>query len=336
MGSLAFWQETNGMSNKKSATAVMNFNLWSHCGKNADSFLDIGFKISNFTSASKYFFYIPFGSPSEISDLAPVINKSKIIGAIFNEKFSITDLPNTDHFWPVKDESQGEPAFIIYAWGINPTQSAVKVTKQSGIDGSLITIDADTISRQIDDFNNPNVKKECDFYFRFRIALSDSEINSSIVRSYKPKNTFLQSTFATTYIVDFRFNDIRSLPDDISSTIIKTGNSFVDVTKLHFFLMTKAHVDVETGDKDNSLRELELNVWDDYVAKKFETKDIVAYHCSKTPGKPDTFISQWEFFAKLRVNNSTFCVLATYLLALGFITIVFNIISSWICSIIGL
>lgn len=138
----------------------------------------------------------------------------------------------------------------------------------------------------------------------------------------------MQSTLATTYIVDFRFDDLRSLPEAISNKIISTNTDFVPVSKLHFLLMTKAHVDVETGARDISLRELENATWDNYIDKKFDTKDVVAYHCAEK--KIDKSIKQWEFFAKIKVNNSTWRVVALYLLVLAIITISFNLLSNWL------
>ena len=92
--------------------------------------------------------------------------------------------------------------------------------------------------------------------------------------------------------------------------------------------MTKAHVDVETGAQDASLRELEEGVWEDYIETKFNTKDVVAYHCAEKVPEGQDPIKQWEFFAKLKVNNSTWSVVSIYLFALGIITICFNLLSN--------
>ncbi len=337
MGSLAFWQElstNNPNAAGKCAEAVMNFNLWSHCGNKDDSFLDIGFMLSNIQSAVKLHLYIPFGENKDVSDLAPIIKESEVISAIFNDNYAVKDLPNPeneDYFWPVMKSGENKYTFIIYQWSISGNQAVTLKNDDSG-SGIRFSIDSAKLQEQIRDFGEPyGVKSSDSFYFRFRIPLHISDSHSSIVRSYRPKNTFLQSTFATTYIVDFRFNDMRSLPSGIRSEISRSINSFVAVQKLHFFLMTKAHVDVETGAKDTSLRELEHKIWDGYIQKRFETKDIVAYHCAQKNGN----ITQWEFFAKLKVNNSTFRVVIEYLVALAILSIFFNIASAGLCKLLG-
>lgn len=336
MGSMAFWYKKSQTNGSVQLDAVMNFNLWTQCKANVGSFLDIGFMISGITAAEKLYYYIPF-SNATIEDLSPKINNSKSIGAIFNEKYSITDIPNTKRFWPVEDETEhanAKRAFVIYAWGNGDNDSAFSTVRCSEGTGVRVEIDANKIIQQVSNLKTSRVSKDDKFYFRFRVKIPDPKQADTIVRKYTPPNSFLQSTLATTYIVDFRFDDLRSLPDSISDMIVQTCNEFVNVSKLHFFLMTKAHVDVETGARDISLRELEDKTWDEYIDKRFETKDIVAFHCAEKQKSGGKAIRQWEFFAKIKVNNSTFSVVSIYLLALGIITVGFNFLSNWLWDLI--
>lgn len=325
MGSLAFWAEIKTGTNIKPPSAVMNFNLWTQCAKaNNSSFLDIGFMVSDFFNAERFHFYLPFGKKSDVRDLGSLISNTNAIGAIFNEKYSVTDLSDTK-LWPVRDELQGKTVFVVYKWPPSENDSAIIVRDYKDYGGLCVDIDTKKIESEVDRLNSPMVKKTDAFYFRFRVSLPTIDESDALVRKYTPANTFLQSTFATTYIVDFRLNDNRSLPGSISSAILQKSSDFVGINKLHFFLMTKAFVDVETGTNELIIRELELNTWDDYIERKFETKDIVAYHCAVK-----NEIKQWEFFAKLKVNNSSCKVVLLYLLALGIITVAFNLLSSWL------
>lgn len=235
-------------------------------------------------------FFIPFGSKNDIKDLAPVIRNTNVIGAIFNEKNSVTDLPETKCFWLVTDIANNKTAFVIYSWETQPSQSAISFN--DAYNGVCCEIDVKKLESQIDRYNNPKITKKDDYYFRFRITVPEGVSTDSIIKKNTPANSFLQSTLATTYIVDFRFNDIRSLPEEVNSIVVEKDNDFVAVSKLHFLLMTKAHVDVETGAKDVSIRELELNTWDSYVEKRFDTKGIVAYHEKKSIAEN---IRRWDF-----------------------------------------
>lgn len=333
MGSMAFWYEKTKSDASAELSAVMNFNLWTQCGVDTDSFLDIGFMITGISAAKKLFYYIPF-SKADVEDLSVKINNSKAIGAIFNEKYSVTDIPGTKRFWPVSNENAQTNAFVIYSWDKADSDSAVTNEDCSDGTGVCIKIDVEKIIQQIKNLQNSRVSIEDKFYFRFRVKIPDPKQVDTIVRKYTPPNSFLQSTLATTYIVDFRFDDLRSLPDSISDMIVQTCNEFVNVSKLHFFLMTKAHVDVETGARDISLRELEDKTWDEYIDRRFETKDIVAFHCAEKKKAEGKAIRQWEFFAKIKVNNSTFSVVGIYLLVLGIITVGFNFLSNWLWELI--
>lgn len=327
MGSMAFWYDKNPDVTNVKLDAVMNFNLWTQCDTDTGSFLDIGFNISGISAAKKLHYYIPFAGV-EVDDLSLRIHNSKSIGAIFNEKYSVVDISGSNRFWPVQNDTDQKIAFVIYSWKNSAGDSAVCVEQSDEMNGVCLEVDAEKILQQIASTPNAQFSKDDKFYFRFRIPIPDPKQANTIVRKYTPPNSFLQSTLATTYIVDFRFDDLRSLPETISNRIIVQNSDFVPVRKLHFFLMTKAHVDVETGARDISLRELEDKTWDEYIDKKFDTKDVVAYHCAEKKVDGQEPIKQWEFFAKLKVNNSTCSVVLIYLFALGVITVLFNVISN--------
>ena len=352
MGSMAFWYEKSSSAHTDELTprAVMNFNLWTQCSSqlkpwdiirknksprsNPQSFLDIGFIIYNITAAKKLYYYIPFKvsiSNAEISDLSKQIQSSKTIGAIFNETLSVIDEPGSRYFWPVKDASISENPlkFVLYQWD---DDSVVTVNSALSDEGTCLEIDVEKFKNKIASAVHAgmSISEKDPYYFRFRVNIPSPSQNNTIVRRYKPPNNFLQSTLITTYIIDFRLNDTRSLSNKINDQIKHPNNALVDISKLHFLLMTKAHIDVETGEKNISLRELESNTWDDYIDHKFEIKDIVAFHCSEKPKDGKTLVSaQWEFFAKLKCNNSTFRVIFTYFIALLIITIILDGISGF-------
>lgn len=329
MGSMAFWYEKRETNTGEKPSAVMNFNLWTQCKVEGKSLLDIGFMVSGIKEVRRLYFYVPFAN-SNVGDLSKSIGNSKLISAIFNEKYSVTDSTEIHNFREVLD-TDGKVAFVIYSWG-DRSDSAVKVTNAENDLGAVIEIDSNKILDQIENISiAKNFSNTDRFYFRFRVMVPEPEHKDTIVRRYSPPNSFLQSTWATTYIVDFRFNDLRSLPEWVSSKTITQKTEFVPVTKLHFLLMTKAHVDVETSAQNATLRELEENTWDEYIGRQFETKDVVAYHCSeRAKEKP---VCQWEFFAKLKVNNSTISVISLYLLVLTGITVLLNCLSTLIWNI---
>lgn len=330
MGSMAFCydkKKSDSASNVK-PSAVMNFNLWTQCSSSEDSFIDIGFLVSNISASSKLHFYMPFPQ-AKIQDISKTIKDSKLISAIFNEKYSVVDSSNTDNFWVVLEAEKVK--FVIYSWNEKNNGSV----SQRGLDhGTLITIDTEKMLKEVKDVNDPQVSSKMDFYFRFRVDVPSPTKDHTIVRKYAPSSNFLQSTWATTYIVDFRFNDVRSLPNEIIPSPNSKESEFVPIKKLHFFLMTKAHVDVEIGTGNIILRELEENTWAKYIEEKFSTKDIVAYHCSEKVPENKPPIRQWEFFAKLKVTNSALKTIIFYFIVLTGITVILNCLSNFVWEMI--
>ena len=231
MGSMAFWYDkkksNSNVDNKLSA--VMNFNLWTQCSSGEESFIDIGLLVSNISAAAKLHFYMPFPSV-KVQDISKTIKESKLISAIFNEKYSVVDKSNTDNFWPVLEAD--EVKFIIYSWDV---QNNGPVTQSDLNHGTLITIDTEKIEKEVKKVSDQQVSSESDFYFRFRVDIPSPTKDHTIVRKYAPSSNFLQSTWATTYIVDFRFNDVRSMPNEIIPSPNSEESEFVPVKKLHFF-----------------------------------------------------------------------------------------------------
>lgn len=329
VGSLAFWYTKKARYTGDPLSVVMNFNLWTQCASSEETFLDIGFVVSNIASAEHLTLYIPF-KKADVKDLTDNIRDSKTMSAIFNESYSIVDLSNTVHFWPVRN-STGDTVFYIYSWEKSPETSAVSIqpiNASTEHEGTIFKINTSAILAQFSALDGVDTTKKNDLYFRFRVTIPNTVARDTIVRKYTPRDSFLQSTLATTYIVDFRFDDLRSLPSSITESMQTQKFEFTPVSKLHFFLMTKAHVDVETGPQAITIRELEENTWDDYISKRFDTRDIVAYHY-KAEKKP---ICQWELFAKVKVNHSTWMVIVGYLLVLALISGTINFISNVIWS----
>lgn len=315
--SFAFWYEKNETANDN-VTAVMHFNLWTQCGwkgkKRSEEYLDIGFILSHIDCASKLYFYIPFAVKSEeFIDLGKKLNNNELLDAVFNENYSYSTIPDTDHC--LVKAADGSVVFdLCYL------EKGVNVSIANEFEGTLLSFDVKNI------LDYKDADKSRDFYFRFRIKSHDFP---NLIRKYKPKDSFLQSTIATTYIIDFRFNNKRNLGRQILNAAQSQKNDFIEFTKFHFFLMTKANIDV---DGSSHPRELEKDIWKSYV-DDHDTTDIVAYHNSKKNESEEkkTFLS-WEYFTKVKVNQSTWLILIVYLGILLIMTLLLNILSSAICT----
>ena len=276
--------------------------------------MDIGMKLAELDAAQQLYLFIPFPvDKSSLCDLGQKLTESRMLNAVFNENYSIEDIPLSKH-WRVKDE-KGTPLFYLYTLDMDQD---IQLSSFGG--GTILSIP----TRNIILNGSPS-----QYYLRFRI--NGPAMAGRLIRLYQPKNSWLQSTVSTMHTVNFRFNYRRSLSLSLIEKFHEGQNGMVKIKALHFLLMTRAHIDVVTGQPSSSMRELEEGLWDNYVGDQ-DTSDIVAYHCKKKAENQQEDIGDWEFFGRLKTNKSTLRIISYYLFWLGIITVFFNLLSTWIST----
>lgn len=341
MDSFAFWYRKKSADNNtgKDLTAVMNFNLWCECGwdqkKNKSGvppreihpYLDIGFKLENLSLASSLYFFLPVGiDDSEkalhIEDLGCKYKATALVDATFNESFKTT-ISASEKTINVSSEKE---TFLIYQLDI---ENDISLSQFST--GTILTIDTkkilDNHPDSADEFQNDPV-----YYFRFRIKGCPLDF---LIHEYSSRSKVLQSLFNVTYMIDFRYHNIRSLDNSLIERFHEKENQIVKVKALHFLLMTKAYVDV-TGRAFSNVRKIESEVWKDYVGGQ-DTTDLLAYHfadkaklapfgsfdlhgafdtASASAPKP-CYIESSELFTKFRIERSVMLKYVCFTILLG-------------------
>lgn len=332
MESFAFWYrersdckiEVEGSSAGSSrVTATMNFNLWCQCGWAEGPYLDVGFKIEHLGRAEMLFFFLPFEiceskKTHYIEDLGCKFSQTELVDAVFNESFATTIAANKK---TIKVESANESLqeenrerFYIYQLDIEHDMHL-----ESFADGTIVSINTDNIINSVTEEN-------ATYYLRFRIR---NHPLGFLIHKYVAPSRVLQSLFNTTYMIDFRFHNVRSLHKTLIERFNQKDTKVVAITSLHFLLMTKAYIDVDINNKDfKGIRKIEKGVWQTYVNSN-DTEDLLAYHIAQKPKNAnlgeEQYLSSSELFAKFRVERS---VLAGYLL----LTVVLGALGSVLSS----
>lgn len=313
----------------------VNINLWTQCGwKNDEPVLDIGFFISKLSAAQTIRLYIPFVvDTSNLEDLCECLSKdASLLGAVFNEPYTSADIPNQNKKARVFEGDDSEVKFILYKLDFSSQNDVqLKPYRNGETQGTFLDFDAKDILGGIKE-------GECqDYYLRFRIQSPELR---KCVREYEAPNRYFETLVNSTYMVDMRFNNTRSMNRSLVQTLTTQNNyALAPINGLHFLLMTK--VDVDVSNDFNSSRVLEKKTWDEYVNLKGEgrtTEDIVAYHCSKkfdVKKVPDgeavlKDIGSWEFFTRIKAGRCSICTILPYILLL----ILFNITSNFVFNII--
>lgn len=173
-------------------------------------------------------------------------------------------------------------------------------------------------------------------YFRFRIKGPGV---SSLVQKYDSKDSPFNSAFSRVEIVDFRFNDYRTLPDCANNHVeAKHSSCSLNTMQAHFLLMADSGVDVDSGVTLKEKRLLEGGLWDDYLkvghsaseSKRFgrlgadsDFSNLVAWHWKKGDLAP---VDGYRMYLKLRIHVCNFKTIVKYLVYLFGITVLFDVL----------
>lgn len=322
MNSFAFWYEKQDNSQEE-LQAEVHFNLFCEYDKKGKPILDVGFLIENISLAKKLFFFIPAEEGegedhSVIEDLGTKLEEGKVLNAVFNELYSIQKYPD-QKYYSVENRYNSDDRFIVYCLDIKNDLNKQSFSQENGdtsvVKGTIISIKTDKLI-----VASEQCKHRC--YIRFRIRNNSLEF---LVREYHLPFSALQSVFQTTHMVDFRYNNTRSLPSTLVEQMRNNNCGIVKVSSLHFLLITKAHV-VVSGGSFLRARAIEPDVWKPYLSnaiKEKDTRDMVAYHYldrNVTGAEEKNGMFPSDFFVKYQVEKSVallYIVLTILMGALG-------------------
>ena len=287
MHCIAIWC-SSAKTKSVSHNLEVHFNLWK-LGKrrNANCFLDIGLMIQNATEASHINIFIPERvAESDIDDLGITFReKPDLVSTLFNEDYRISsgaqekvvDVLGVDR----------TPVFYIYVLDL---ESDVLIENAYG--GSIIKI---RISQELAG------KKH---YYRIRLK---NPYVDSISHIYTPPNSVLESAFSQTELVDFRINEKRNLNSSLLERIRSEGE--VSFNKTHLFLMREASDDYICSHKPpNGGRQLEVDLWKEYIGHDYSFDKIIAYHWKETSTH-----NSFSAFAKFRYTRCSRLTIATFI-----------------------
>ncbi len=331
MESFAFWYKessgnnpNNGSADEKTESklsAVMNFNLWCECGwkkphskEDEDPYLDIGFKIEHLEQAEELYFFVPMKiNLNQIKDLGYKFNKTELVDAVFNERYETTIAANTKTIY-VESNNNRDDKFHIYQLDIMHD-----IRLEEFAEGTILTLQTKNI------INGPKAKDTeavTTYYFRFRIK--DNKL-AFLIHHYTTPHKVFQNLFRETYMIDFRYHNVRSLDKTLVEKFYEQCKHVVPITAIHFLLITKAYVDVSSDEFRSGARTIEDDVWVNYVDRSSaeDTMDLVAYHYAKKQksekqsDETAKFIESSELFAKFQVEKSVLVWYILFTLLLG-------------------
>jgi len=269
------------------------------------NYLDIGLKIINGQSIQKVYMYFPFIiTETEISDLGFQLRNQEVLNGIFNENYSAD---NNNKLTTIK---QGNTTvFTVYELQSSPQGRDIALSHEYG--GTVISF-------EVKSKNNDKM------YYRFRIA---SKNFGNFFEIFKPKNSFFESAFAETEIVDFRMNEKRN--QDLSLMEKISENRSLDISKINFFVISPMKDEMLiNGVNLKYQRQLEDgDFWRTYLGQAYERMSVYRYKALPETGES---IDHFGCFFKVQYRKANIVTILRYILVLTIISIAINLISSYL------
>jgi hypothetical protein len=278
-----------------------------------DYVLDLGFKINNINNLSRLNIFFPSERIKEnnIEDVGGILLRNNdLINLIFNEQYQIHDA-NIPKQKSVQDKD-GKTLFNIREIDFKSKGDFTLNQKYGGT----------VLSLNIDSTNDTECKNR---YIRIRLINFDIK---TFARIHNPRNWFFQSAFKTVETIDFRINEKRNYDSSLAEEIISKRE--FNIQKIHFLLMRNATDDFISPHVSFTCRELETNLWGHYFSKKYNLKNIIAYHWSEKPdaNEKEKGIECFNTLVKLKVYKSNLKTIILYILVVGLLSVPFSIISN--------
>lgn len=243
MKSFALWCDAKNAGESTGVKVLMNFNLWAEAEKGeSHTVLDVGVMLIPEEKSSKrkqicevvksISFYCPFPlEKKNFENLFPKMD-NKTVGAIFNSPCNYTknDIYSVGYVTLYGDDAY--PKFAICSCDnvqfeeIDDKGTIVKIM----LTNTMFPPESDREYEPI--------------YYRFRLS---GMFVSNLVASSHSKDWLLTSAFSREEVIDFRFNDYRSLDDErIIANIYGKNKDCVRINeiKVHFLLMSLMSIDV--------------------------------------------------------------------------------------------
>lgn len=287
----------------------LDINIWRLDSSKKKILLDFGFKVFNTSAVKNIFIYFPFKITKDmVSDLGCKLENISILKGIFNENYSIQQ-DNKNII--VKDQDNNEQ-FSIYKFDI---QENINIKDE--YNGSVLSF-------SVKDYGTKKVR-----YYRFRLSLNEC---FPLINYYRPKNSFFESAFIETEVLDFRINEQRNQNEELLEKISENKRFVIEGINLFVMSPIKDEL-IADGINFEYKRQLEgNNFWAEYLNTNYGEMSV--YKCNKASGKSKKF-EDFNCFCKINYRKSNFLTILKYLGVLLVVTVVFSIVSNLLSELIN-
>lgn len=191
----------------------------------------------------------------------------ELMCTVFNENLTIASKP-TKSYHLIRNEDESL-LFLLY-----------ELSNENIVDINYSRDNCYTVIKIANNLETIPPKTAKNIYVRFRILLNDVHA-FSIQRNVS--NDWFQSAFSSSYMFDFRLNDVRELDKKVSEKLKHDHYEMAKLNKVHFFYMADADEVVENGSSMKlDSRLLETQRWHSYFGNNVQlNRENLAHHWKK-------------------------------------------------------
>lgn len=331
-GSMAVWCVAGGDASE--ASMETHFNFWRIAGDKdfkgrpqnpPRDFLEIGLLIKNPQPVQRICVYLPIKIDRRaVQDAGVQLAHTAVAQGIFNEKLHCVTTPAPERI----ELKNGDSLFCRVHKFIegNGVIDETHLSSEDFSDGTLLCIKQaaiESVSHQI--------KKDDKIYFRLRIYLPSGK-ESPFIHVITPLDRRFQSGFEEIEYIDFRLNELRTLPPQVENKIrADEVAGKVGISLVAFLTAFPVHSELSASSVQwHKNRLLEHNPWNDYVPSGIPG-GMVVYHWKKE-GKDGNGVADFSSFVKLHTRRSGRKILITYLVVAFLFGLLGNLAASAIAS----
>ncbi len=272
--------------------------------------------------------FLPFPiERRDIEDCGALFRNDSIAEGIFNEQISV-EIPSAQNGAYVELKTNGSTFCRVHEF-----EKSREIISENHLDlkdiehGTLLKINQIAVDAPANGISDKGKT-----YFRLRVRLPERS-ESPFVQRIRPSDWALQSGFEGIELINFRLNEMRTLPSAVQNFLRSTGNPANAKVRLIAFLAAVPAISDMTSSSTPShkSRTLEREIWDKYV-KNGLPDDVAVYHWKKSKKLEESEkpINDFSAFVKLKQRRAGLGTVTIYLIIAFAFGILGNLTASWI------
>lgn len=295
---------------------------------NQSDFVEIGILVDSPSEIDCIFIFVPFNvAISDILDCGPLFREADIAEGIFNEQIAVEIPPKTEGAYVELRIDRKTFCRVHKFESANGTISDTHLTLSDVDHGTLLKITRQAIEAPV--FGIPDSAKT---YFRLRVKMPEERENP-FIQPVRPADWPLQSGFEQIELINFRMNEMRTLPEMVRNRLREEGADANAQVRLVAFLTAIPAISEMTSSSTPShkSRVLEREIWDKYVDSGLPD-DVAVYHWKKERDlkKGEAPINEFSAFVKLKQRRAGLGTVLVYILIAFLFGVLGNLAAGWL------